>query len=161
MTAQIHELLTIDGRKTSMAYCPPIPFDHPRILERDPSEPPGEGDGIIYSTACWRGYQGSWKIENGKMYLTAIRGRFKFLGDDPIFADWFSGMLRIPRGELLHYVHMGFGSVYEEEEHIRIMQGNVVETRVIDNRGKPFDRRELGLQNLPGGENRFRGDEDF
>lgn len=161
MTAQMHELLTIDGRNTSMAYCPPIPLDHPRIVERDPSEPPGEGGGSVYSTACWRGYQGSWKIENGIMYLTALRGRLKLLGLEPIFADWFSGILRIPRGEILHYVHMGFESVYEEEEHIRIVQGIVVETRIIDNRGKIFDPYDLGLKNLPGGENRFQGDDEF
>ena len=161
MTAQIHELLTIDGRNTSMAFCPTFPLDHPRIVERDPAEPLQQEDGIMYSTACWRGYQGTWEIKDGKFYLTSLHGRFRLLGEEPLLADWFSGMLRIPVGELLHYVHMGFGSVYEEEAHIRISEGLVVETRRIDNRGKAFDRYDLGWKNLPGGENRFPGDEDF
>jgi hypothetical protein len=35
MTAQIHEVLFIDGEKLSMAFCPPLPMDHPRIVAED------------------------------------------------------------------------------------------------------------------------------
>jgi hypothetical protein len=35
MTAQIHEVLFIDGEKMSMASCPPLPMDHPRIVAED------------------------------------------------------------------------------------------------------------------------------
>lgn len=78
-----------------------------------------------------------------------------------MLADWFSGVIRIPRGEMLHYVHMGFGSVFEQELHIKIERGVVVNSRVIDNRGRIFDERELGWKNLPGGENRFPGDDEL
>ena len=70
-------------------------------------------------------------------------------------------MLRIPRGELLKYVHMGFGAVYEEEVHVKIEKGMVTAARVVDNRGVDFDERSLGWQNLPGGENRFPGDDEL
>jgi len=63
--------------------------------------------------------------------------------------------------KLLAYVHMGFGSVYEEELHIHIERGRVTGTRVYDNRGKEIDTRRIGVDNLPGGENRFPGDRDF
>ena len=66
-------------------------------------------------------------------------------------------MLRIPRGKMLEYVHMGFGSVFEEELHIVVEQGLVKAKRTIDNRHKPHDAGELGRRNLPGGENRFPG----
>jgi hypothetical protein len=50
---------------------------------------------------------------------------------------------------------MGFGSVYEQELHIKIENGEVVTTQVVDNRGKTHDAWEIGWRNLPGGENRF------
>jgi hypothetical protein len=54
---------------------------------------------------------------------------------------------------------MGFGSVYEEETHIKIRRGVVVGSRVINNRSKNHDPRLLGWKNLPGLENRFEGDD--
>lgn len=161
MTAQIHEEVIYDGEKTSMAFCPPIPGDHPRIVKVDPREAVRTGGGCeIFSTACWRGYLGTWEIRDGRFYLRKLRGMYEVRGREPILADWFTGVLRIPRGELLHYVHMGFGSVYEEEVHVKVERGVVTSTRVVDNRGQAFDSWELGLRNLPGGENRFPGDDE-
>lgn len=68
------------------------------------------------------------------------------------------GVGDIPRGKLLQYVHMGFGSVYEEELHIEFENGMVVKTNVLDNRGRHHDERKLAWENLPGGENRFHRD---
>ncbi len=158
MTAQIHECLILDGEETSMAFCPPLPKGHPRIIEADIDK---SDDLVLYSTACWRGYQGTWEIRDGRFYLVGLRGRFRLLGEEPLLADWFSGTIRIPRGELLVYVHMGFGSVYEQELHVRIIKGEVVASRIIDNRGQTFDRWDLGWRNMPGGENRFPGDDDW
>ena len=60
---------------------------------------------------------------------------------------------------MLHYVHMGFGSVYEEELHIKIERGIVTKTNVIDNRGKTIDHDKLHMESYPGNENSFDGDE--
>lgn len=162
MTAQIHELLILDGVKMSMAFCPPLPDGHPRIYE--PSSDGGvrdEGDSIFRSTACWRGYRGTWEIRDGRFYLVELLGQFRLREGGPVFAEWFSGVLRVPKGEMLHYVHMGFGSIYAEELHIKIENGVVVATRIIDNHGKEHDLREIGWKNLPGGENRFPGDDEL
>jgi hypothetical protein len=78
----------------------------------------------------------------------------------PLLADWFSGMLRVPIGEMLLYVHMGFGSVYAREIHIRVERGHVTGRRIYDNRGKTFDEGKLTRANMPGDENRFPGDLD-
>jgi hypothetical protein len=161
MTAQIHEVLILDAEKTSMAFCPPLPHGHPRLFEPGPDEVVREPvEDFLYSTACWRGYQGTWEIKDGRFYLVALRGRFQLRRGEPILADWFSGVLRVPRGERLLYVHMGFGSVYEQEVHIKIENGRVMTTKVIDNRGRKHDAWEIGWKNLPGGENRFAGDDD-
>jgi hypothetical protein len=164
MTAQVHEKLWLEGKETSMAFCPPIPSDHPHIVELTDEQiqqgiAAGEIASIMFSTACWRGYVGTWALKDGKFYLVEMNGRFKVTSPEPIFADWVTAVLRIPDGELLHYVHMGFGSVYEFETHLKIENGLVVDERRIDNRGKPFNSSELGWKNLPGGENFFDGDD--
>jgi hypothetical protein len=145
-----------------MAFCPPLPSGHSRIYEPSPDDVVGEeGDFILGSTACWRGYQGTWEIKDGRFYLVGLRGRFQLRNGTPVLADWFSGVLRVPKGERLQYVHMGYGSVYEQELHIKIDNGVVVKTRTIDNRGKKHDEWEIGWKNLPGGENRFPGDDEL
>ena len=162
MTAQIHERLILDGDETSMAFCPPLPEGHPRIYEPSREDTVSdESDFILENTACWRGYQGAWEIKDGRFYLVDLRGRLRLRGGEPILADWFSGVLRIPKGEMLQYVHMGFGSVFEQEVHIKIENGVVVTTRVIDNRGGKLNEGEIGWRNVPGGENRFPGDDDL
>lgn len=143
---------------TSMAYCPPLPEDHPRLKLLD-SEKVEESDFIVFSTACWRNYIGTWEIKDGKFYLKGIRGIYRMIGDEPILADWYSGVLRIPKGKLLKYIHMGFASVYEQELLIKIKNGIVVDKRLINNIGKNFDELQLTWDNLPGAENEFDGDD--
>ncbi len=164
MTAQFHEVLILEGKQTSMAFCPPIPNDHPRIIKLSSDEvhegiKAGTIPSSVYSTACWRNYIGTWELKDGRFYLVEVSGIYRIDGSDPLFADWFTGVIRIPEGQLLHYVHMGFGSVYQYETHLKIEKGIVVEERRIDNRNKDVNRNDLGLKNLPGSENKFDGDD--
>ena len=101
MTAQVHERLTLEGRETSMAFCPPLPEHHERIIELTSTELEENIPNFIFSTACWRGYIGTWEIKDGQFYLVNLVGRYKVEGE-PILADWFSGVIRIPQGEPLH-----------------------------------------------------------
>ena len=137
MTAQIHERLVIDGEEREMAFCPPLPMDHPRIRFATIEEfnrSDSKMDGQFRSSGCWRSYQGSWEIKDGRFYLTGVCGCVVLVGSEPLFADWFTGVIRVPQGEQLQYVHMGFGSVYEEELHLKIEKGLVTASRVLDNR---------------------------
>lgn len=52
---------------------------------------------------------------------------------DPVFADWFSGELRIPEGKQLKYVHGGYGSTYERDRLIQIERGRVLRCWVRTN----------------------------
>jgi len=135
MTAQIHEILIFEGEVTSMAYCPPIPIGHPRIIEVDLEKADSDNfdDYILFSSACWREYQGKWEIKDGLFYLVDLRGKFQLLGKGPLLADWFSGVIRVPRGKMLKYIHMGFESVYEQEVHVKIEKGKVISSKVINN----------------------------
>jgi hypothetical protein len=164
MTAQIGETLILDGKTVEMAFCPPIPTDHPSIrigtvedLDAYVNQHPEQS--ILGSTACWRGYIGTWEIREGRLYLIALEGILRLLSSEPIPADWVTAVLRIPFGKQLEYIHMGFATVYEYERHIRVEAGLVVSEKVIDNRGKPVDTWRLTWQNMPGSENRFDGDD--
>lgn len=162
MTAQVHERLILDGQESSMAFCPPLPKEHPRIFKTSPDEVASDAGSYIFgSTACWRGYQGTWEIKDGQFYLVGLRGRYRMSEGDPILADWFTGVLRVLKGRLIRYVHMGFGSVHQGEVHIKIENGVVLDSRVIDNLGKKHNEKELGWKNLPGSENRFPGDDEL
>lgn len=131
MTAQAHEILILDGEDTSMMTCPRLPKNHPRLIRE--FNHGWARRNVTRSTACWRKYIGTWEIRNDTFFLRSVIGAYLLRGDEPLKADWYSGTLRVPRGERIQYVHMGFGSVYEEELYIRIRRGRVV-TRNLRNR---------------------------
>ena len=132
MTAQVHEKIRYQGKRMRLASTPPFPTNHPKIIMLTDEEfRVGVFDITIGSTACWRGYIGSWSIRRGKLYLTKLEGRFCIKGKEAIFADWFTGELHIPRGEMLDYVHAGFDSVYEQEIILKVEQGVVINTETV------------------------------
>jgi hypothetical protein len=178
MTAQIPEILILDGERMRMSFCPPLPSRERQLRPRSEDEEEARRRGAwqrlaaaataagesefdrFSSTACWRRYRGTWEIIDDRLYLMHVAGKFEVTGQLPLLADWFTGVLRVAVGEMLHYVHMGFGSMYAREIHIRIEHGQITGRRVYDNRGKPFDENKLAMANLPGDENRFPGDTD-
>ena len=138
-TAQTPEILVYEGKTENMFSEPRIPVDNPRVraipqeeFERKAKD--GTFPGIVSSTACWRQYIGSWEIKDDRLFLTNVIGMFELSGEEPLFADWYSGVLRVPRGEILKNVHMGYDTVYEEFLHIRVENGLVAGTKIIDNR---------------------------
>jgi len=62
---------------------------------------------------------------------------------------------------MMEYVHMGFGSVFEEGLHIKVEKGLVTARYLVDKRGKPHDAWKLSRENLPSRENRFPGDDEL
>lgn len=98
-------------------------------------------------TGCWRGYQGEWELVNGVLYLNKLIDYKSFSGEsaerqeeilvdtDPVFdayqengrikASWFSGELRLAKGEWIHYIHAGFFRVYPEEWFYQMKKGVV------------------------------------
>lgn len=127
MTAQTPELLLLDGVRRDMTYCPPLPDREPRIVTVE-----AEVGSPLNSTACLRGYRGSWELRDGRLYLAKLEGSRRLLAEEPIFADWVTGTLRLPEGEELRYVHLGFATVFERELEIDIEQGCEIGRRLID-----------------------------
>lgn len=161
MTAQLSEVLILNGKKVNMLFCPPFPKEHPRITATDPDDFTEEEERECFNTACWRGYQGTWEIKNGRFYLVRLMGAYRMRGGKPMFAKWFSGVLRIPKGKMVCDIYMGFASVYEREIYIKIEKGMVAGIRFIDNRGKTFDKLLLTSNNMPGEEDTFPVDDIF
>lgn len=130
MTAQVDENLIFDGNKTSIAFHPPLPSSHPGIIKVDNRNSKNVAP-IIGSTACCRGYIGTWEIRNDQLYLIDIVGCYQMIDNNPIFADWVSGLMRVPQGKLVYCDRSG-AKVYEQEIHLRIEQGMVIESTLID-----------------------------
>jgi hypothetical protein len=95
-------------------------------------------------TALWRGYVGRWEIIDDRLFLTHLEGLHEHGSEvtvatvfpgfpDKVFAQWYSGTLRIPQGEMLNYVHMGYGSTYERDLLLEVEWGVVVATKMRHN----------------------------
>ena len=79
-----------------------------------------------------------------KFQRVTLKGLFgEQCRDGRVEATWFTGELRIPDGELLQYVHMGYESVYQRDLLIRIERGRVTGRTLVDNTKKPPSRLEL------------------
>ena len=147
MTAQAGERLLYNGKVVIMAS---EPLNQYLIKRNDISF-------VSMSTACWRGYHGEWEIKDNKLYLIGLKAyleRFKevgldylFPGHDKVFADWFSGHIRIPQGEMLYYIHMGYASLYERDLFLVFENGILVDQHEIDNEEKYKKLLERKKQN--------------
>ena len=134
MTAQLKEILLYKGDKVGMATEPLAPYLQ-NIKDVNFSS---------RSTACWRGYFGIWELRDKKLFIIKLQAylegykevdlNYLFPGKNEIFADWFSGEIRIPQGEMLQYVHMGYESIFETDLILSLKKGILIDEKVIDNR---------------------------
>lgn len=141
MTAQAAEVLIHKGEKLSLCTNPLGPYLQSAV---------SPVKFRARSTALWRGYIGTWAIEGGRLYLVKLSGCIDKADDDEaveevdlsclfpdypdgVFAHWYTGELRCPMGELLNYVHGGYGSTYEQDLFIEIEKGVVLSERIEGN----------------------------
>lgn len=133
MTAQISEKLFYKGEETWMASEPLDQYLKNRNNIKF----------ISPSTNCWRGYFGQWEIKDDKLYLIELTGELEgyievdlnylFPGQKHVFADWFSGKIKVPQGKLLDYVHMGYASLYERDLILEFKNGVLANEYVVEN----------------------------
>lgn len=127
MTAQFSECLRHQGAEHAMA-ANPLEDYFVLVGERPAFQ--------ATSTALWRGYMGTWEIREGRLYLIGLEGELTDGSPatlatvfpafpDRVFAHWFNGCLRLPRGKRLKYVHQGYNSIYEEDLLIDVVRGVV------------------------------------
>jgi len=159
MTAQSMESLVFNGERLRMCTTPLDIY----LVQR----------GIQFhsaTTANWRGYNGSWEIKGSeelgyRLYLVELSASIeykKYVGLDylfpdypnGIFAHWFTGEIRCPRGDRLHYVHGGYASIYEEDLFLEFQEGVLKGTRVVKNQAPtPTPQEDLPWFLRSGGKN--------
>ena len=133
MTAQLKERLIILGKEYGMATEPLAVY-----LQELQAKPKL----ILFSTACWRGYIGSWELLNNKLYLVDFSGKinddnkivdvgldYLFPGRERVFAKWFSGTIRVPHGKVTNYIHAGYLTEYEAEFLLEFKEGNLIDDK--------------------------------
>jgi hypothetical protein len=143
MTAQFGERLIYRGENITV-YSEPL---HGYLAQRSDIQFRSP------STACWRGYIGTWALKGGAnkdigLYLIELKAHlddwsevgldyvFPEAHPEGIFAHWFTGDLNCPQGEILEYVHMGYASVYEEELILSFNKGILVHEETFRNERK-------------------------
>lgn len=142
MTAQVLDSITVEGVRSGLASTPLGVWldahpDHARFVSPH--------------TANWRGYVADWSVRDDTLWLDGVHGwvplahdsagspeevDLERLGDAnlPVEATWVSGELRVVQGEIIAYVHGGFGSTWEIEIVLSVDQGRIIDRRRVDNR---------------------------
>lgn len=142
-TAQIPDEIEVDGQSAVLHTEPLVPLiQSPGFQAKLEKVLPERS-----CTASWRGYQARWVIANDVLSLKAIvldpcsalsasnKGKpisylpLKDIFPDasgPVAATWYSGVLTIPQGKMLEYVHMGYASRYERYLRITVEKGKVI-----------------------------------
>jgi hypothetical protein len=135
MTTQVRERLIYKGEEFGITAFPFEPYLS-RLDIKPLLVPP--------STDCWRGYHGTWEIKRRKLYLINIvafcegdrqKGTdFFFRDQNEVFAWWFSGVIRIPRGKSSGITHYGYDPARKEDLLFEFKEGMLIRSRIADNR---------------------------
>ena len=133
MTIQTGDILSYNGEKTTIATEPLKPYLETR----------SDVSFIFKSTALVRGYIGTLKIKNKKLYLVTLVGfiennekvnlKYLFPNKTEVFADWFSGDIRIPEGDLLQKINIGYASVFARDRLLNFNKGILISETLKDN----------------------------
>jgi hypothetical protein len=143
MAAQIGDKILYNGQIHSLASEPLSPYLFTNKIEKLFS-------GI--SSACYRGYCATWRIENKNIYLLNIESPYSikdqntdkidepisamnklFPGQTEVFAHWVNGKIKIQSGEVLQIVNTGYESVYEKDIFLKFENGVLVDEKVVLN----------------------------
>lgn len=133
MTIQAGDILSYNGEKKTIATEPLKSYLETR----------SDVSFIFKSTALVRGYIGTWEIKNNQLYLISLLGfvdnnkkvdlSYLFPNKTEVFANWFSGNIRIPEGELLNKINLGYASVFEKDRILNIKEGILISETLKDN----------------------------
>lgn len=146
-TAQAPDKIWYEGKLYSMQTNPMEPY-----FEKNPGKLPKLKSGlIITSSNLWRGYIATFELTDGGLFLRDIEIQapnpdkqhdyiMKSVIDEVVpkgqrlKIDWFDGLLVLPHGKLVNYVHMGYGSTFENYILLEIAAGNLKRSKSFDNK---------------------------
>lgn len=143
-TGQISDKIIYKGEKYSLNTNPLESF-----FEKNPNRKPNPE---IISTALWRGYIATFEIQNDQLFVNDIIIMEKdtlynhddtkwisvlnlvFPEQKQVKVDWLTGLLVIPTGKLVNYIHMGYASTYENYILLEIEKGNLVKGKSMNSK---------------------------
>jgi len=95
------------------------------------------------STTLNRGYRAGWLLSENKLYLIDLKAHLDqdnyvglshlFPRQEKVFADWYSGTIKINQGDLIKYVHSGYESIYQLSVYLVIENGQLMNEYVKNN----------------------------
>tara|TARA_R110000764_G_scaffold225295_1_gene314712 strand:- start:7309 stop:7785 length:477 start_codon:yes stop_codon:yes gene_type:complete len=142
MTAQVKEKLYSDGKEYGMATEPLKPY-----LEKLDNKPKFS----LLNTGCWRGYVGKWEVLNNHLYIIDLFSQIEisneivevglgylFPEQEKVFANWFSGSISLPHGNITKYVHAGYATEYEKQLFLEFENGILINYIIKDNLDQPI-----------------------
>ena len=56
-----------------------------------------------------------------------------FPNQKKVFAEWFTGEIKIPQGKMLHYEHMGYMSIFEKDLFLEFKKGILTGKSEVNN----------------------------
>lgn len=139
LTAQAPDKITFKGKEYALNSNPLEPY-----FEKHPDKRPKNG---IMSTSLWRGYIAYFELIDDQLYVVDVKIKVRnkeskkihysqvsvyakiFPNTKRFKVDWYSGILILPYGKLVNYVHMGYGSTYSKYWLLEIEKGNLNEVR--------------------------------
>lgn len=105
----------------------------------------------IISSALWRGYVATFEFSDNLLILKDINIRIAKKTNDlsseigwksvisevspkneNLKIDWFTGILVLPYGEIVNYVHLGYGSTYEFYILLEVEKGVLKKSKEFD-----------------------------
>lgn len=135
-TAQYPDKIIYNGKEYSLHSNPLEPY-----FQKNPDKRPRGGS---MSTALWRGYVATFEIRNDQLLLKDIEIEYEdttskksysskwrsvinevFPEKKDIKIEWLTGLLVLPHGKLVNYVHMGYGSTYQNYMLLEIDKGDL------------------------------------
>lgn len=135
-TAQFPDKIIYYGKTYSLQSNPLEDF-----FEKYPDKRPKSE---MVSTALWRGYIATFEIRANQLFvidieIEALKDTLKndyqtywrsvikevFPDQKDVKIDWFTGLLVIPYGKMVNYVHMGYGSTFKKYILLEIEAGNL------------------------------------
>lgn len=135
--------LLLDGALERTLTDPCLPDHHPRIRRILRGRFRRPEDFFTLTTECRHWYSGFWEIDDDKLFLLSLHGYRVLIPEEPLLADWFTGVLEVLCGRSAG----NLGGVYERTLKIEIKNGLVQNTRLYDNSVR-FREAERRLQEI-------------
>ena len=143
-TAQSPDRIIYNGNEYALHSNPLESF-----FEKNPDKRPKGG---IMSTALWRGYIATFEIRDNQLFLKDIKIMVAdttknennrnytwksvidevFPNQNEVKIDWLTGILVIPQGKIVNYVHMGYASTYEKYILLEFDKGDLKSEKHFD-----------------------------